>query len=263
VDELLIATNARALLQPLPETDVHRSRRHCLHVRVDRARNAASLIQSIYYPFGSAFVGGHRVLLHNRGHYFSSILRRQRADAGNGASHADCVGRSGRGRPWIVWGTMGADGQPRRSFSTPSRADRQPPPGGCIAPRSSAADSSSRIATTASLRGGHRAMCSSACESVDTTCLSAPLDEMMGHAHAIVIHTTAGSRRAATRGATVGPSCSRMSQDTAISPFVLEIIQTASSRSATRCSTHAAHESEHDHLRGAGPRRRPDDAGGR
>lgn len=83
---------------------------------VDGEGNACSLIQSIYYGFGSAFVCGETgVLLHNRAHSFS--LEPQ---------HPNCLRPGGRplhtlmacmalenGRLRYVFGTMGADGQPQ------------------------------------------------------------------------------------------------------------------------------------------------------
>ena len=83
---------------------------------VDRHGNACSLIQSIYYAFGAAFVAGDTgVLLHNRAHYFSlgddgvNCLR-----PGMRPLHTlmACMAREG-GRLRHVFGTMGADGQPQ------------------------------------------------------------------------------------------------------------------------------------------------------
>jgi gamma-glutamyltranspeptidase len=83
---------------------------------VDAAGNACSLIQSIYYGFGSCFVAGDTgVLLHNRAHYFS--LRPGAVNAlapGKRTLHTlmACMALED-GRPRHVFGTMGADGQPQ------------------------------------------------------------------------------------------------------------------------------------------------------
>jgi gamma-glutamyltranspeptidase/glutathione hydrolase len=83
---------------------------------VDRHGNACSLIQSIYYAFGSAFVAGDTgVLLHNRAHYFSlgddgvNVLKPRKRPL---HTLMACMAREG-GRLRHVFGTMGADGQPQ------------------------------------------------------------------------------------------------------------------------------------------------------
>jgi gamma-glutamyltranspeptidase/glutathione hydrolase len=83
---------------------------------VDSEGNACSLIQSVYYAFGSCFTAGDTgILLHNRGHYFSLdpastnvIAPRKRTLHTLMASMA-----LEDGRPRFVFGTMGADGQPQ------------------------------------------------------------------------------------------------------------------------------------------------------
>jgi gamma-glutamyltranspeptidase len=83
---------------------------------VDAAGNACSLIQSLYYGFGSCFVAGDTgILLHNRAHYFAL-----RADAANVLAPGKrtlhtlmaCMALED-GRPRLVFGAMGADGQPQ------------------------------------------------------------------------------------------------------------------------------------------------------
>jgi gamma-glutamyltranspeptidase/glutathione hydrolase len=83
---------------------------------LDGQGNACSLIQSIYYGFGSALVAGDTgVLLQNRGHYFSLDEK-----------HPNCIRPRKRtlhtlmasmafrkAEPFLVFGTMGADGQPQ------------------------------------------------------------------------------------------------------------------------------------------------------
>ena len=83
---------------------------------VDGAGNAVSLIQSIYYDFGSGIVpDGTGVLLQNRGCFFSLD-----------PNHVNCLLPGKRtfhtltpaillhgGRPRLVYGTMGGEGQPQ------------------------------------------------------------------------------------------------------------------------------------------------------
>jgi gamma-glutamyltranspeptidase / glutathione hydrolase len=82
----------------------------------DAEGNACSLIQSIYYGFGSGFVAGDTgVLLHNRGHYFSlEDDHPNRLEPGKRPLHTlmACMALED-GRPRFVFGTMGADGQPQ------------------------------------------------------------------------------------------------------------------------------------------------------
>jgi len=83
---------------------------------VDGAGNAVSLIQSLYFSFGSAVVAGDTgILLQNRGAYFSLD-----------PNHANCLQPHKRtfhtlmasmtfkdGKPFMIFGTSGADGQPQ------------------------------------------------------------------------------------------------------------------------------------------------------
>ena len=83
---------------------------------VDKEGNAVSIIQSIYHEFGSGIIPrGTGVLLQNRGSYFSLD-----------AQHINCLAPRKRtfhtlnpamllknGRPALVYGTMGGEGQPQ------------------------------------------------------------------------------------------------------------------------------------------------------
>jgi len=83
---------------------------------VDEAGNAVSLIQSLYFSFGSAVVAGETgIVLQNRGSYFSLD-----------PNHVNCLQPHKRtfhtlmasmtfkgGKPYMVFGTSGADGQPQ------------------------------------------------------------------------------------------------------------------------------------------------------
>jgi len=83
---------------------------------VDEAGNAVSLIQSLYFSFGSAVVAGDTgIVLQNRGAYFSLD-----------PNHVNCLQPHKRtfhtlmasvtfkeGKPFMIFGTSGADGQPQ------------------------------------------------------------------------------------------------------------------------------------------------------
>jgi gamma-glutamyltranspeptidase/glutathione hydrolase len=83
---------------------------------VDRDRNAASLIQSLYGVFGSCVVAGRTgVMLQNRGAYFSlDPAHPNRLEPGKVPLHTLIASIAKRdGRLWGVLGCMGADGQPQ------------------------------------------------------------------------------------------------------------------------------------------------------
>jgi gamma-glutamyltranspeptidase len=83
---------------------------------VDRERNAASLIQSLYGIFGSCVVAGSTgVLLQNRGAYFSlDPGHPNRLEPGKVPLHTLIASIGKRGdKLWSVFGCMGADGQPQ------------------------------------------------------------------------------------------------------------------------------------------------------
>lgn len=77
---------------------------------------ACSLIQSVYFPFGSAFVADRTgVLLQDRGAYFSLDPEHANALAPRKRTYHTLMPAMAlrSGRPWLVFGTMGADGQPQ------------------------------------------------------------------------------------------------------------------------------------------------------
>jgi gamma-glutamyltranspeptidase / glutathione hydrolase len=196
VDKLLSRDHARAsTLQPLPGNGSASLEGDTVYVcAVDNSRNVSSLIQSIYYPFGSAFVAGETgVLLHNRGHYFSFDPESPNVLMPGKRPLHTLIATLGlrRGRPWAVWGTMGADGQPQTivqvllrllAGSDPQEAVSAPR---FLSGRFVLEDREDQLLTEENigaevldqLRGlGH-----------DVNSVP-PLDEIMGHAHAIVIH---------------------------------------------------------------------------
>ena len=91
---------------------------------VDEEGNAVSLIQSIYHDFGSGIVAGDTgVLLQNRGSFFSLD-----------PSHVNCLKPHKRtfhtlnpamllqdGKPYLVYGTMGGEGQPQTQAAIVTR----------------------------------------------------------------------------------------------------------------------------------------------
>ena len=103
---------------------------------VDADGNACSLIQSLYYGFGSCFVAGDTgILMHNRAHYFS--LRPDAANVlapGKRTLHTlmACMALED-GRPRYVFGTMGADGQPQVNVQVLHRLLAGAPPADAVA----------------------------------------------------------------------------------------------------------------------------------
>jgi oxamate amidohydrolase len=83
---------------------------------VDQAGNAVSMIQSIYHDFGSGIVpAGTGVLLQNRGCFFSLDPQHvNRLEAGKRTFHTlNPAMLFKEGKPFLVYGTMGGEGQPQ------------------------------------------------------------------------------------------------------------------------------------------------------
>jgi len=83
---------------------------------VDAEGNAVSLIQSLYFGFGSGVVAGNTgVVLQNRGAYFSlDPAHPNRLEPGKRPLHTLIASLAFKdGRLWQVLGCMGADGQPQ------------------------------------------------------------------------------------------------------------------------------------------------------
>src|SRR5690625_3724767 len=93
-------------------------------VVVDGRGNAVSVIQSLYHEFGSGFVAGDTgVLLQNRGSFFSlDPGHPNRLEPGKRTFHTLMPGMVLRGgRPDLVYGTMGGEGQPQTSTALVTR----------------------------------------------------------------------------------------------------------------------------------------------
>ncbi|WP_109995219.1 gamma-glutamyltransferase [Salinisphaera sp. LB1] len=91
---------------------------------VDGQGNAVSLIQSIYHEWGAATMAGDTgVLLQNRGAFFSlDDAHVNRLEPGKRSFHTLMPGMAYRdGRPWLVYGTMGGEGQPQTSTALLTR----------------------------------------------------------------------------------------------------------------------------------------------
>jgi gamma-glutamyltranspeptidase/glutathione hydrolase len=160
---------------------------------VDRWGNACSVIQSIYHAFGSGFVpNGTGVLMANRGSYFSLDREHPNVVApGKRPVHTLMASMALKnGRPWLVFGTMGGEGQPQTSVQVLMRVLAGASPADAVAaPRVLSGqifpdDASDQLhieedfgaeVITELRRLGH-----------DVKAVP-PHDEMMGHAHAILI----------------------------------------------------------------------------
>ena len=91
---------------------------------VDPARNAVSLIQSIYHDFGAAIVAGDTgVLLQNRGTFFSLDPRHpNRLEPRKRTFHTLIPSMLLLGgRPFLVYGCMGGEGQPQTQAAMVTR----------------------------------------------------------------------------------------------------------------------------------------------
>lgn len=161
---------------------------------VDSHGNACSLIQSLYYAFGSAFVAGDTgIVLQNRGHYFSLDSKHpNRLEPGKRTLHTLMASMALQdGRPWLVFGTMGADGQPQTTVQVLERALAGLHPQEAVAaPRVLSGrffieDDQNRLLVEEDLGAGTIAALEEMGHRVN---VAAAKDERMGHAQAILIH---------------------------------------------------------------------------
>lgn len=160
---------------------------------VDQWGNACSVIQSIYHAFGSGFVpAGTGVIMANRGSYFSLDSQQPNVIApGKRPLHTLMASMALRdGRPWLVFGTMGGEGQPQTNVQVLLRVLAGASPAEAVAaPRLLCGqiltgDDDDQVhveenlgddAITELQRLGHKVKVVPA------------HDEMMGHAHAILV----------------------------------------------------------------------------
>ncbi len=88
----------------------------CYLCVVDKSGNSVSLIQSIYFSFGSGVIAGNTgILLQNRGAYFSlDPTHANRLEPHKRTMHTLAPAMMFRdGKPFMIFGTMGGDGQPQ------------------------------------------------------------------------------------------------------------------------------------------------------
>lgn len=91
---------------------------------VDKEGNAVSLIQSIYHDFGSGIVpSGTGVILQNRGSFFSLDPKHvNRLEPGKRTFHTlNPAMLLQDGKPYLVYGTMGGEGQPQTQAALVTR----------------------------------------------------------------------------------------------------------------------------------------------
>ena len=91
---------------------------------MDKDGNAVSLIQSIYHDFGSGIVaGGTGVLLQNRGSFFSlDPAHVNHLEPGKRTFHTlNAAMLLKDGKPFLVYGTMGGEGQPQTQAAIATR----------------------------------------------------------------------------------------------------------------------------------------------
>ena len=96
----------------------------CYFCAVDRDGLAASVIQSLYFDFGSAELGGDTgVILQNRGTFFSLDENHpNRLAPGKRTFHTLIPAMLTKdGKPWAVFGSMGGEGQPQTHIALLTR----------------------------------------------------------------------------------------------------------------------------------------------
>ena len=170
---------------------------------IDGDGNSCSLIQSIYYAFGSAFsIGTTGIVLHNRAHYFTLDPRSINCLAGRKRPAHTLMASMAvqNGRPLFVVGTMGADGQPQTVTQVvmrilagehPQNAVAAPR---CLSGRFLLEDPDDALLVEADFE---EATCEDLRRRGHLIAEAGRLDERMGHAHAICLRPdgllTAGS----------------------------------------------------------------------
>jgi gamma-glutamyltranspeptidase len=215
-DELLTEAHAREALAGSPPAGQTTLSGDTVYLcTTDGEGNACSLIQSLYYAFGSCFTAGDTgILLHNRGHAFSlDDEHPNRLEPGKRTLHTlmACLAFE-NDRLRFVFGTMGADGQAQVNAQVLDRLLTGATPAQALAAprvlhgRFTVEDDPTLLHVEQGIgqetidelrRGGHDPQ------------LLADLDEHLGHAHAIELRpdgaTVAGSDPRSDGAAIVGP----------------------------------------------------------
>ncbi|CCA94012.1 gamma-glutamyltranspeptidase [Novosphingobium sp. PP1Y] len=159
----------------------------------DRWGNACSVIQSLYHPFGSCFVpAGTGVVMANRGSYFS--LDKSHANVvapGKRPVHTLMASMAlKKGKPWLVFGSMGGEGQPQTTVQVLLRVLAGDSPAAAVAaPRVLSGqiypgDADNQLHIEEDYGGK---VIRQIAEFGHTVKAVPKHDEMMGHAHAILI----------------------------------------------------------------------------
>jgi gamma-glutamyltranspeptidase len=153
----------------------------------DEHGNMVSMIQSVSYDFGSGIVAeGTGILLQNRGCYFSlDPSDANRLEPKKRTRHTLIPALATRdGRPWLLYGSMGGDGQPQLQTQVlVNLVDHGLEPAEAVArPRFRIRPNGATMCIEATYPGA--AELSRQDRSVD---LLKPGDETFGHAHAILI----------------------------------------------------------------------------
>jgi gamma-glutamyltranspeptidase/glutathione hydrolase len=162
-------------------------------VAADRDGNAVSLIQSLYFTFGSGLMAGDTgVVLQNRGSFFSLDPRHVNALApGKRTMHTliPSMYLEG-GRPRFVYGTMGGEGQPQTQAAILTRRlfRRLGPQAAVEAPRWLYGRTWGTATRALSLEGRYPAELARDLESRGhEVAIGGEWDDLFGHAHCIWI----------------------------------------------------------------------------
>jgi oxamate amidohydrolase len=164
-------------------------------VTADRAGNAVSLIQSLYFTFGAGVMAGDTgVVLQNRGSFFALDPGHVNALApGKRTMHTliPSMYLEG-GRPRFVYGTMGGEGQPQTQAAILTRRlfRRLGPQAAVEAPRWLYGRTWGAASRALSLEGRYGADLASTLESRGhEVAMAGEWDDLFGHAHCIWMET--------------------------------------------------------------------------
>lgn len=166
---------------------------------VDKYGNAVSIIQSVYYPFGSGIVPkGTGVLLLNRGHGFSldsdNVNRLEPHKYTFTTLNPPMLLKDGK--PYLIYGSMGGDGQPQTQAMIVTRiVDFGMSPQDTInAPRFLYGPTEHIRSNALKIEGRVPVSITNELKRLGHTVERQPdfTDDMMGHAGAILIEPTSG-----------------------------------------------------------------------